>query len=105
MRGNWGYPELEEVLVAVGLHTIKHYIDVRRQTGATYIVHRLIFKTCKGTERQRGSASRNFWWDQEFNLELARSSCKDDQDMSASKAVDWDKGSDTALVLDDEDND
>ena len=28
VRDSWEYPELEEVLAAIGLHTIKHYIGV-----------------------------------------------------------------------------
>ena len=39
VRGSWKYPELGEVLAAVRLHTISHYINVRRQTVANYIIH------------------------------------------------------------------
>ena len=60
---------------------------------------------CKGAGRWRGSAPRNFWWDQKFDLELARSSCEDAGDTSASEALDRDGGNDTPLVTDNEDND
>ncbi len=34
--GSWLYPRSKDVLEAVGLQTITHYIDVRRQTVANF---------------------------------------------------------------------
>ena len=55
-----------------GLHSIAHYIEVRRQTIANFIVNRPIFGFCQGRRRRHGSAPRQFWWDQQFDLETAR---------------------------------
>ena len=70
--GSWTYPCLADVLEACGLYTIAHYMDVRRQTVANFIVNRPIFELCTGAVRKRGSPVRPFWWDQPMDLELAR---------------------------------
>ena len=74
----WHYPTTEDVFEEVGLFCIDHYIQVRRQTIANYIVHRPIFSMCTGAGRRRGSSPRQFWWDQPMDLELARASASDD---------------------------
>ncbi|KAL7534321.1 hypothetical protein ACHAXR_005793 [Thalassiosira sp. AJA248-18] len=56
--GEWTYPSSEDVLEEVGLHTIKQYIEVRRQTVAAYIVDRPIFGFCRNGERMRGTSPR-----------------------------------------------
>ncbi len=38
-NGSWSYPCLKDVLEAAGLHTIAHYMDVRRQTVANFVVN------------------------------------------------------------------
>jgi len=40
--GTWKYPNSAAVLDKVGLKTIAHYIGVRRQHIASYIVFRLV---------------------------------------------------------------
>jgi len=74
----WQYPSTEDVFEEVGLFSIEHYINVRRQTIANYIVHRPIFPMCTGAGRRRGSSPRQFWWDQPMDLELARASASED---------------------------
>ncbi len=37
--GSWSYLLSKEVLEAAGLQTIAHYMDVRRQTVANFIVN------------------------------------------------------------------
>ncbi len=37
--GSWMYPRSEEVLEAVGMKSIVHYVDVQRQTVANFIVN------------------------------------------------------------------
>ena len=37
--GSWTYPRSEEVLEAVGMKSIAHYVDVQRQTIANFIVN------------------------------------------------------------------
>ena len=72
--GSWSYPRSEDVLDAAGLHTIAHYMDVRRQTVANFIVNRPIWELCAGAVRRRGSSIRPFWWDQPMDLDLAKQS-------------------------------
>ena len=55
----------------VGLHTVEHYIKVRRDKIASHIATRPIFEYCRGARRRRGTAPRQYWWDQEFDLEAA----------------------------------
>jgi hypothetical protein len=58
----WVYPPSDtKVLEECGLHTIGHYIDVRRETIAKYVVGRSIFAECQGADRRRGSVPRRWW--------------------------------------------
>jgi hypothetical protein len=70
--GTWMYPNSAAVLDEVGLKTIAHYIGVRRQNIASYIVNKPIFQTCMDGVRRRGSGVRQFWWAQSMDLETAR---------------------------------
>jgi len=82
--GVWKYPETEGVLEMAGLHTIEHYIAVRRATIAKYIVDRPIFDMCREGERRRGSSHRQFWWQQPCNFDAARSPAEADADVVGS---------------------
>jgi hypothetical protein len=42
----WVYPPLDKVLEECGMHTMEHYIDVRRETIAKYVVGRSIHAEC-----------------------------------------------------------
>ncbi len=70
--GSWTYPRSADVLKACSLQMIAHYMDVRRQTVANFIVNRPIFELCAGAVRKRGLPVRPFWGDQPMDLELAR---------------------------------
>ena len=70
--GSWTFPDTEAVLEEVGLRTISHYVEVRRQTIAAFIVNRPIFDMCVDAERLRGTSPRQFWWEQSMDLEEAR---------------------------------
>ena len=70
--GTWTYPNSTAVLDEVGLKTIAHYIGMRRQHIASYIVDKPIFQTCMDGVRRRGSGVRQFWWAQSMDLETAR---------------------------------
>ena len=70
--GTWSYPNSTAVLDEVGLKTIAHYIGVRRQHIASYIVDKPIFQSCVDGVRKRGSSVRQFWWAQSMDLEEAR---------------------------------
>jgi hypothetical protein len=69
--GTWTYPNLAAVLDKVGLKTIAHYISVRRQHVASYIVNKPIFQSCVDGVRRRGSSVCQFWWAQPMDLEMA----------------------------------
>ena len=72
LDGSWAYPVSEEVLKEVNLQSIAHYVEVRRQTIANFIVNRPIFDSCVGTERRRGTSPRQWWWEQPMDLDAAR---------------------------------
>ncbi len=50
------YPNSAAVLDEVGHKTIAHYIGVRRQHIASYIVNKPIFQSCVDGVRKRGSS-------------------------------------------------
>ena len=70
--GTWTYPSKDALYDEVGLFPIAHYIEVRRQSVAAYIVNRPIFKQCVEGRRGRGSSSHLYWWEQHIDLDLAR---------------------------------
>ena len=70
--GEWHYPSSALALEEVGLHTIEHYVQVRRQTIAAYIVDRPIFELCMDGRRRQGTIPRTYWWEQPMDLDLAR---------------------------------
>ena len=71
-RGDsWVYPKLADVLQAARLQTIGEYIARRRQTVLRAIADRPILEECRGAERRRGSPTRLYWWEQEFEEELS----------------------------------
>jgi hypothetical protein len=50
--GMWTYPSSKDVLKAVELKTINHYIGVCRETIARFIVDRLLFAPCRDGGRK-----------------------------------------------------
>ncbi len=60
----WKYPSSRDVLKVVGLQMIGHYIGVRRETIAHFIVDRPLFALCWDGERKWGSARCTFWLEQ-----------------------------------------
>ncbi len=54
-RQQWIYLPSDKVLEECGMHTIQHYIDVRREAIAKYLVNRSIFTECQGTDRRCSS--------------------------------------------------
>jgi hypothetical protein len=65
------FPSSKDVLKAVGLNRIDHYIGVCRKTIARFIVDQPLFALCRGGERKRGSTCRTFWWEQPLSLDDA----------------------------------
>ena len=70
--GTWTYQSSEKVLEAAGLHTIQHYVEVRRNTVLKFILDRPIFEFYREASRQRGTSNRQYWWEQSLILEAAR---------------------------------
>ena len=63
------YPATGDVLKECRMHSILHYIGVRRETIFCYMVDWPIHFLCTAGERRRGSASRQWWWEQEMCLD------------------------------------
>jgi hypothetical protein len=63
-----------EFLMLEALKSAPHLNDigVRRETIFWYVVDMPILKTCMEGERRRGSAPRQWWWEQKM--------CLDDED-------------------------
>jgi hypothetical protein len=68
---SWSYPCSKDVLEAASLHINAHYMCVRRQTVANFIVNQLIWELCAGAVRRWGSPIQPFWWDQPMDLDLS----------------------------------
>jgi hypothetical protein len=72
MTDGWDYPSLKDVLEGAGLYPMQHYVQVRCNCIAAYIVHRSIFDVCRERGRKCGSRPCHFWWDQPMELDGAR---------------------------------
>ena len=78
--GSWKYPHSEEVLKKAGLHTINDYIGQRRTHIARKIAQRPVLAECKGAERRRGTPQRQYWWEQDLEVELPPLDAGDDDE-------------------------
>ena len=78
--GSWTYPDTDAVMKTVGLRSISHYVEVRRQHIFNFIVTRPIFNACRGGVRRRGSSHCQFWWDQSLSLKDDPPAGVDDSD-------------------------
>jgi len=58
---SWTYPATPDVLEEIGLQPIAHYVEVRRQTIAKFIVNWPIFDFCVAGKRKRGTSPRQWW--------------------------------------------
>jgi hypothetical protein len=65
----WVHPSSNKVLKECGMHTIQHYIDVRQQTIAQYVVDHSIFAECREADQRRGLVTRQWWWEQRMYLD------------------------------------
>ena len=63
--GEWGYPEVEEVMDSAGLHPIRVYIKRRQATIAERVVCRPIYVMCTEADRIPGTIRMVRWWDQD----------------------------------------
>ena len=70
-RGFVEVPEMKIVLATAGLHTIEHYVQVRRARIMRWVEDRPILKLCREVERRRGTTSRLYWWEQPMDLDEA----------------------------------
>ena len=62
-NGTWTFPSSKDVLKAVGLKTIDHYIGIAR-----FIIDQPLFALCRDGERKRGSTCLTFWLEQPLSL-------------------------------------
>ena len=65
----WVYPPTDKVLEECGMHTIQHYIDVRRETITNYVAGCSIHVECLGADQKCGSVPRRWWWEQKMCLD------------------------------------
>ena len=56
---------------AARLRTVRESVARRRETVLQAITDRPILEECKRAERQRGSPTRLYWWEQDFEAELS----------------------------------
>ena len=69
-RGDtWVYPKSADVLAAARLRPLEFAITRRRRTVLAAVGERPILAECRRAERQWGSPSRQYWWEQEFELD------------------------------------
>ena len=67
--GTWKYPKTKTVLAAAGLHTIEHYVQVRRGSIMRWVVDILILELCRSAERRRRTTPYLYWWEKPMNLD------------------------------------
>ena len=68
--GSWVYPHSADVLRKAGLHSISDYIGQRRSHIARKIAARPVLAECRGAEGRRGPPPRQYWWQQDLEVEL-----------------------------------
>ena len=68
-RGTWRSPKTKTILAAAGLHTIAHYVQVRRASIMRWVIDRTILEQCRLAERRRGTTPRLYWWEQPIDLD------------------------------------
>ena len=66
---SWAYPKSADVMAAAGLRPIRESILRRRRTVLAAIEGRALLELCREAERQLGSPARQYWWEQEFELD------------------------------------
>ena len=71
LANSWVYPALSDVLTECELQTIEEYIRHWCQSIAAWVVDHPLFEVCWEGERMRGSPCRQWWWEQEMELDLA----------------------------------
>ena len=69
LHHTWVYPRSKDVLNECGMQTISHFIGVRRDTILAYVVNRPIYQKCREGVRKRGSAPRQWWWEQPMDFD------------------------------------
>ena len=69
--GLWKFLKTKTVLAAAGLHTIKHYVQVRRARIMRWVEDRPTLKLCREAKRRRGTTPRLYWWEQPMDLDEA----------------------------------
>lgn len=58
----WEYPPIDDALEIAGLFKIEEYLRRRQALFVDYVATRPIYNLCINSDRQSGSATRNWWW-------------------------------------------
>ena len=69
--GSWVLPKTKNVLAAAGLHTIEHYVQVRRAHILKWVEGRLILNLCRSAERRHTTTPHLYWREQQLGLDDA----------------------------------
>ncbi len=88
----WSYPPSADVLEEVGLRPMEEYIRRRHNTIAKWIATRPVFWTCWEGERLPGAPRHQFWWEQEFDLDLEALIDEPRSDDPTASEVSWRSG-------------
>ncbi len=70
LTNSWVYPTLSDVLKECVLQTIDKYIRHWQQSITSWVMDHPLFAACWEGERIRGSPCRQWWWEQEMELDL-----------------------------------
>ena len=87
--GTWVYPRTKDILEECGLYKIEEYVRRRRQTIVAYVVDWLLLAACREGEVRQGTPCRQWWWEQEMDLdEQQRNSVASYEGSDSSGALD-----------------
>ena len=81
--------ETKTVLADAGIHTIAHYVQVRRARIMRWVEDRPILKLCREAERRRRTTPRLYWWEQPMDLDEASAGARADATTEGDR---WDGG-------------
>ena len=69
--GSWTFPKTKTVLAVAGLHSIEHYVQVRRARILRWVEDRPILQLYTEAERRRGTTPRLYRWEQPMDMDEA----------------------------------
>ncbi len=66
---SWVYPDLVDVFTEVGVHALRHSIQVQRNTIVQFFMDWMIHALVMDGRRRRGDQSRHYWWEKLMSLD------------------------------------